>query len=79
MMATHKIKLDYNNLMRQIDETLSAENIESVHKNAFGIAIGLELSCGHLRELAQHAIDTNDEYLMQWCLDMGILKCEEAE
>lgn len=72
-MATHKMKLDYNNLMRQIDETLSAEHIESVHNNALGIEIGLELSCGYLRELAQHAIDTNDEYLVQWCLDMGIL------
>ena len=73
-MATHRMKLDYNNLMRQIDEMLSADDIECVHRSAYGIAIGLQLSCGHLRELAQHAIDTNDEYLLQWCLDMGILK-----
>lgn len=76
-MAIRRIKLDYNNLMRQIDETLSAEDIESVHRSAYGIAIGLQLLGGNLRELAQHAIDVNDDYLIQLCLDLGVLKEEE--
>lgn len=73
-MGMHRMKIKYENLMTQIEEVLNADDIEYVHENAFGIATGLEISCGHLIELGQHAIDTNDEFLQQWCLDMGILK-----
>lgn len=71
-----RMKLDLNNLMSLIDDTLCAESIETVQNNAFGIGIGLELLCGYIKDIAQHAIDTNDEYLQKWCLDLGVLKEE---
>lgn len=37
------MKLDYNNLVRNIDETLSASRSRVVKENAFGIAIGINL------------------------------------
>ena len=73
-MAKHRMKLDLNNLMSLIDDTLSAEEIETVHNNAYGISIGLELLYGYLREIGQRAIDTNDEFLQKWCLNLHILK-----
>lgn len=69
-----KMKLNYNNLMRLIDETLSADDIEVVHNNAFGISVGLELLQSYLKDLAQHAIDTEDEFLIEWCKGLLIVK-----
>lgn len=77
-MATHRIKLDYNHLFELIDETLGAEDIETVQRNSFGIAVGLELLSAYLRDIAQHAIDIEDEYLIEIFKDMCILK-EEAQ
>lgn len=75
-MAIHRIKLDYNHLFELIDETLGAEDIETVQRNSCGIAVGLELLSAYLRDIAQHAIDTEDEYLIELFKDMGILKQE---
>lgn len=73
-MATREMKLDFNNLIRLIDETLSADDIEVVHSNAFGISIGLELLQSYLKDLAQHAIDTEDEFLIEWCKGLLIVR-----
>lgn len=73
-MAIHEMKLDFNNLIRLIDETLSADDIEAVHNNAFGIAIGLELLQSYLKDIAQHAIDTEDEFLIEWCKGLLIVR-----
>lgn len=77
-MAKHRIKLDYNNLLELIDETLGAEDIETVQNNSCGIAFGLELLSAYIRDIAQHAIDTEDEYLIERFKGLGILK-EEAD
>lgn len=75
MMATHRVKLDYNNLMSFIDNyILGAENIETVQNNAMYAATGLNLLQGYLKQLAQHAIDTNDEFLIEWCKNLMIVK-----
>lgn len=78
-MAKHRIKLDYNNLLELIDETLGAEDIETVQKNSCGIAFGLELLSSYLRDIAQHSIDLEDEYLIGLLADIGILKVEEKD
>lgn len=74
-----RIKLDYNNLLSNIDRTLSESRSKVVKRNAFGIAVGLELLSGYLRDIAQRAIDLNDEKLIDLCVDMGILKREEEK
>lgn len=71
-----RIKMDYNNLLSTIDRTLSGSRSRTVKANAFGIAVGLELLSGYLRDIAQRAIDLNDDKLIDLCVDMGILKQE---
>lgn len=78
-MAKRRIKLNYNHLFELIDETLGAEDIETVQKNSCGIAFGLELLSAYIRDIAQHAIDTEDEYLIELFKDMCILKEEETD
>lgn len=72
-----RMKLDYNNLLSNIDRTLSESRSRVVKENAFGIAVGLELLSGYLRDIAQRAIDLNDDKLVELCVGMGILKQEE--
>lgn len=74
-----RMKLDYNNLLSNIDRTLSESRSKVVKRNAFGIAVGLELLSGYLRDIAQRAIDLNDDKLIDLCVDMGILKREEEK
>lgn len=74
-----RVKLDYNNLLSNIDRTLSESRSKVVKRNAFGIAVGLELLSGYLRDIAQRAIDLNDEKLIELCVGMGILKQEEEK
>lgn len=72
-----RMKLDYNNLLSNIDRTLSESRSRVVKENAFGIAVGLELLSGYLRDIAQRAIDLKDDKLIELCVGMGILKREE--
>ena len=71
-----RMKMDYNNLLSTIDRTLSESRSRTVKANAFGIAVGLELLSGYLRDIAQRAIDLNDDKLIDLCVGMGILKQE---
>lgn len=72
-----RMKLDYNNLLSNIDRTLSESRSRIVKENAFGISGGLELLSGYLRDIAQRAIDLEDDELIELCVGMGILKQEE--
>lgn len=38
-----RVKMDYNNLVEEIDRTVSASRSREARKNAFGIGIGLTL------------------------------------
>lgn len=72
-----RMKLNYNNLLSNIDRTLSESKSRVVKENAFGISVGLELLSGYLRDVAQRAIDLEDDKLIELCTGMGILKREE--
>lgn len=72
-----RMKLNYNNLLSNIDRTLSESKSRVVKENAFGISVGLELLSGYLRDVAQRAIDLEDDKLIELCVGMGILKREE--
>lgn len=72
-----RVKMDYNNLVEEIDRTLSESKSRVVKENAFGISVGLKLLSGYLRDIAQRAIDLEDDKLIELCVGMGILKREE--
>lgn len=72
-----RVKMDYNNLVEEIDRTLSESKSRVVKENAFGISVGLKLLSGYLRDIAQRAIDLEDDKLIELCVGMGILKREK--
>lgn len=72
-----RMKLDYNNLLSNIDRTLSESRSRFVKENAFGIGVGLNLLSGYLRDIAQRAIELEDDKLIELCVGMGILKQEK--
>lgn len=72
-----RMKLDYNNLLQTIDRTLSESRSRTVKANAFGIAVGLELLSGYLRDIAERAIELEDDKLIELCVGMGVLKQEK--
>ena len=78
-----KMKLDYNNLMRLIVETLSFENkseeeiIEMVKDNAFAIGLGLDLLTSYMKDIATLAIERNDEELLRICQSLLIVTEEK--
>lgn len=69
-----KVKLDYNGLIRQIEETIDADNIEYLESNALYVDVGLQLLEGYMREIAEHAIETQDPWLIEWCKNLMIIK-----
>lgn len=78
-VSVMRMKLDYNNLLSNIDRTLSESKSRVVKENAFGIGVGLNLLTGYLRDIAQRAIDLEDDKLIELCVGMGILKQEEKK
>lgn len=80
----HKMKLDYNNLMRLIIDTLYTVESEdsktvflTVKNNAFAISIGLELLTSYIKDIALLAIKRNDAELLELC--KGLLVITETE
>ena len=72
-MATQRVKLDYNHLMEQIDNFLS-DNSEDNDTLVFGIAMGLELLSKYIKNIAERAIELNDEILIELLKDLCVLK-----
>lgn len=71
------MKMDINNWMRQIDEVLSNSRSKIVRENRFGISIGMDLLLSYLKEIAERAIELNDEKLIEILLDLHVLKEED--
>lgn len=83
-MPSNRMKLDYNNLIREIIETLTvtesedAETVfERIRNDAWGISIGLELLTNYLKDIATLAIKRNDTELLELC--KGLLIVVESE
>lgn len=69
-----RIKLDFNNLMRQIDDYFTATRTEANETDVIGICFGLEIMQSYLRNIAERSIVLNDEELISLLVDMGILR-----
>lgn len=76
-MATQRVKLDYNHLMEQIDGFLDDKS-EDNDKLVFGIAMGLTLLSNYIKNIAERAIELNDDILIGLLKDLCILKEEEG-
>ena len=71
------MKMDINNWMRQIDEVLSNSRSKIVRENRFGVSIGMDLLLSYLKEIAERAIELNDEELIKILLDLHVLEGED--
>ena len=76
-MAANRVKLDYNHLMEQIDGFL-ADKTEDNDTLVFGIAMGLELLGAYIKNIAERAIELNDDILIDLLKDLCVLKEKEG-
>lgn len=74
-----RIKLDYNNLLEQIGGVLSASRSKVVKENAFGISVGLNLLSSYIQQIAERAVELNDDILIGLLLDLHVIKKEDEE
>ena len=75
-----QMKLNYNGFIEHITDVLAAEDIETVQNEAWSIEIGIQLLDGYMKQIAKRAIETQDEFLVEWCKQLCIIvEVEEAE
>lgn len=71
------MKMDINNWVRQVDDVLSNSRSKIVRENGYGISIGLDLLLSYLREIAERAIELQDEKLIEILIDLHVLIQED--
>lgn len=76
-MATQRMKLDYNHLLETIDAVMSNSRSKIARENGFGIGIGLNMLTSYLKQIAERAIELNDEVLLGLLEDLMIVKRRE--
>lgn len=74
-----RMKMDINNFFRLIDEVISNSRSKIARENGFGIAVGIELLSAYLRQIAERAIELNDETLLELLVDLHVLKEEKED
>lgn len=74
-----KMRLDYNNFMRQIVDLLNNSEDETVQESAFSIGMGLELLTSYMKDIATLAIKRNDKELLEICKGLLIVTEYESE
>ena len=75
----HRLKLDVNNLFRNIEDVVAASRSKVAKESGFGIGIGLELLRAYLRMIGERAIELGDEVLIDLLLDLHVLKEEQED
>jgi hypothetical protein len=70
----HRMKLDINHLYELIDEVLSNSGSKIIKERGFAISVGLDLLQNYLRDIAERAIELNDDVLIDLLLDLHVLK-----
>ena len=74
-----RMKMDINNWFRLVEEVISNSRSKNARENGFGIAIGMELLTSYLRQIAERAIELNDDVLIDLLLDLHVLKEEKED
>lgn len=72
-----RMKMDINNWVRQVDEVLSNSRSKIIRENGYGISVGLDLLLLYLKEIANRAVELQDEKLIEILLDLHVLKKED--
>lgn len=73
-MKTLRTKLDYNHLLETIDEVVTNSRSKIAKRYQFGIEIGLNMLTSYLKQIAERAIELNDEVLIGLLEDLMIVK-----
>ena len=68
-----QMKLNYNGFIEHIADVLAAEDIETVQNEVWSIEVGIQLLNGYMEQLAKRAIETQDEFLIEWCKHICII------
>lgn len=76
-MGFARVKLDFNNLMRQIDDYFTATRTEANETSVIGMCFGLGLLQSYLKNIAERAIAIDDDELIGLLLDLGIVRKDE--
>ena len=79
MAKIKRMKMDINNWFRMVEEVISNSRSKIARENGFGIAIGMELLSSYLRQIAERAIELNDDVLIDLLLDLHVLKEEKED
>lgn len=69
--------MDINNWVLQVDEVLSNSRSKIIRENGYGISVGLDLLLSYLKEIANRAVELQDEKLIEILLDLHVLKQED--
>ena len=68
-----QMKLNYNGFIEHIVDVLSAEEIETVQNESVSIEVGIRLLNGYMEQIAKRAIETQDDFLVEWCKNLCII------
>lgn len=68
--------MDINNWVLQVDEVLSNSRSKIIRENGYGISVGLDLLLSYLKEIANRAVELQDEKMIEILLDLHVLKQE---
>ena len=74
-----QMKLNYNGFIEHVADVLSAEDIETVQHEAWSIEVGIQLLNGYMEQIAKRAIETQDDFLVEWCENLCIIVEEEED
>ena len=73
-MASQRMKLDINHLFEVIDEVLQNSRSKIIRERGFAISVGLDLLKHYLRDIANRAIELEDDVLIGLLVDLHVLK-----
>ena len=76
---TMRMKMGINNWFRHVEEVISNSRSKIARENGFGIAVGMDLLSSYLRQIAERAIELNDDVLIDLLLDLHVLKEEKED
>ena len=65
--------------MKRIDDVLSASRSKVVKENAFGISVGLNLLSSYIQQIAERAVELNDDVLIGLMLDLHVIREGDEE
>lgn len=76
---TIRMRMNIQHLYELIDEVLSNSRSKIVNENRISISVGMEILASYLKQIAERAIELNDELLIELLLDLHVLKEDKED